>query len=220
VAALGARVRGPRRFVGHGHRFSIAAIGAPATRGAELLRAARGVALDAALWDQRGCLSPVTAFVLGDLPAAERFADALASALAALEQRMPRGRALPEAAAAIARERAEAEMRAAAGEPASLRAGPGTSWTVVCEPGAAPRPAPLHRFVRVHAVGEAELVAALRGAPLAGIAAAAVPFALLHELDASRICAPGRLQTPPLAWPRGGLGVLTSLARRATLETR
>jgi hypothetical protein len=132
---------------------------------------------------------------------------------------MPRGRIAPEAAAAIARERAEAEMRAAAGGAVSVRAGPGTSWTVVCEAGTALRPAPLHRFVRVQAASTGEWAAALRGAPLAGVAAAAAPPALLYELDASRVCAPGRLQTPPLAWPRGGIGVLTSLARRTSLET-
>ncbi|HEY8495167.1 MAG TPA: acyl-CoA reductase [Myxococcota bacterium] len=218
VAALGARVRGPRRFVAHGHRVSVALIGEPATRGGELLRTARGVALDVALWDQLGCLSPIAAYVLGERRAAERFAEALAAALAALERRMPRGRVEPAAAAAIARERAEAEMRAAAGEPVVVHAGPGTSWTVVCEPGAQARPAPLHRFVRVHAVGGDELVGALRALPLAGVATAGVPFAAGLAGDASRVCLPGRLQTPPLAWPRGGLGVLTSIARRVAIE--
>src|SRR5690606_17223353 len=108
---------------------SVALIGEPATRGGELLRTARGVALDVALWDQLGCLSPIAAYVLGERRAAERFAEALAAALAALERRMPRGRVEPAAAAAIARERAEAEMRAAAGEPVVVHAGPGTSWT-------------------------------------------------------------------------------------------
>lgn len=219
IAALSARVAPAHRFVGHGHRVSLAVIGEGATRGAALLRAARGVALDAALWDQLGCLSPIAALVLGDLPAAQRFAEALAGALTALEHRMPRGRVEPAAAAAITRERAEAELRAAAGQPVSLRAGTGTAWTVVCEAGVRLRPAPLHRFLRVQAVTQQELGDVLGGAPLAGIAACAVPHGLLLEGDASRLCAPGRLQTPPLAWPRGGLGVLTSLARRATIES-
>lgn len=219
IAALAARVAPARRFVGHGHRFSLAIVGDAATRGAALLRAARGVALDVALWDQLGCLSPVAAFVLGDGRAAERFAEALAGALGALERRMPRGRIEPAAAAAIARERTEAEMRAAAGEAVSIRTGAGTAWTVICEAGPRLRPAPLHRFVRVQAVDEAELAGALRGAPLAGLATCGVPHALLLDGDASRLCAPGRLQTPPLAWPRGGLGVLTSLARRVGVET-
>jgi hypothetical protein len=218
IAALGARVPPSHRFVGHGHRFSLAIVGEPATRGSALLRAARGIALDVALWDQLGCLSPVAAFVVGELRAAERFAEALASALTALEHRMPRGRIEPATAAAIARERAEAEMRVAAGEPVSIRTGTGTAWTVVCEAGPRLRPAPLHRFVRVQAVREGELVDALRGAPLAGLATCGVPRGLLLDGDASRLCAPGRLQTPPLAWPRGGLGVLTSLARRVGIE--
>ncbi|MEB2344697.1 MAG: hypothetical protein OZ948_08155 [Deltaproteobacteria bacterium] len=219
IAALAARVAPARRFVGHGHRVSLAVIGEAATRGAALLRAARGVALDTALWDQLGCLSPIAVFVLGDLRAAERFAEALAGALTALEHRMPRGRIEPAAAAAITRERAEAELRAAAGEPVALRTGSGTAWTVVCEAGARLRPAPLHRFVRVQAVTPPELGGVLRGAPLAGLATCAVPHGLLLDGEASRRCAPGRLQTPPLAWPRGGLGVLTSLARRATIES-
>jgi hypothetical protein len=219
VAAIGARVA-PRRFVGHGHRFSLAVVGGSSALGSQgLLKAARGVALDVALWDQLGCLSPLAAVVIGDLRDAERFAEALAAALAALEKRMPRGRVEPAAAAAIARERAEAEMRAAAGEAVSVRAGEGTSWTVVCEAGLARRPAPLHRFVRVQAASEAELFDAYRGAPLAGVAAMGAPATGLLEGGASRVCLPGRLQTPPLSWPRGGLGVLTSLARRASIES-
>lgn len=222
VAALAARVAEPRRFVGHGHRYSVALLGA-LDDGHALLRAARGLALDVALWDQLGCLSPVVVYVLGERGVAERVADALASALAALEHRMPRGAVAPAAAAAIARERARAEMRAAAGAPVTVRAGTGTSWTVVCEPGPAQRPAPRHRFVRVQWV-DAGVLDALRGEPLAAVALEAAPptrrtlAGALAAAGASRVCAPGRLQTPPLAWPRDGLGVLTSLARRIACE--
>jgi hypothetical protein len=219
VAALGARVRGERRFVAHGHRYSVALIGA-LDDGHALLRAARGLALDVALWDQLGCLSPVAVYVLDDPALARRLAEALATALAALERRMPRGRIAPAAAALVTRERAEAEMRAAASDAeASVHAGPGTSWTVVCETGLARRPAPLHRFVRVQCV-DAGVLETLRGEPLAAVAVAGdeptrrALSGALAESGVSRICAPGRLQTPPLEWPRGGLGVLTSLARR------
>lgn len=223
IAAIGAQVRPPRRFVAHGHRHSIGLVGRLAD-GRDVLHAARGLALDVALWDQLGCLSPIAVYVLDDdLEAAERLADALASALAALERRMPRGRVDPHAAAAIARERAEAEMRAAAGARVTLRCGEGTSWTVVCEPGCESRPAPLHRFVRVHAVGS-EIFAALADQPLAA-AALDGPQAETGEFawrllagGASRVCLPGRLQTPPLSWPRGGLPVLASLARRVGAE--
>lgn len=223
VAALAKRVRPPGRFVAHGQRFSVALLGG-LEDGHALLRAARGLALDVALWDQLGCLSPIAVYVLDGPAAAERVADALAATLAALEHRMPRGRIPPEAAALVTRERAEAEMRAAAGAAVSLRTGPGTSWTVVCEPDATSRPAPLHRFVRVQAVTEPEALAALGSAPLAAVALDGDEATrrswtgALVAAGVTRICAPGRLQTPPLAWPRGGIGVLTSLARRIACE--
>jgi hypothetical protein len=219
VSALAARVAPPRRFVGHGHRFSLALLGPGATRGEALASATEGLALDVALWDQLGCLSPVSVHAADPDPrAAERVAEALAGALARVEVRLPRGRIGVETAAAIARARAEAELRAA------VIASPGTAWTVACERDPALRPSPLHRFVRVHPARDAgEALAALRphAAQLAAVALAgfgAQEGALasqLLELGASRTCPPGQLQSPPLSWPRDGMGVLLPLAHGA-----
>jgi hypothetical protein len=223
VAAIGAAVVPPRRFVAHGHGVSLALLGPDATRGLACERSAGALALDVALWDQLGCLSPVSVGVVDpDAQAADRVAEALAVALQRLEQRMPRGRIEPAAAAAIVRERSEAEMRAAGGAPVRIFASPGTSWTVVREADAQSRPSPLHRFVRVHPSPDlAHALSSLRSrrASLAAVAVAgfaagdaAVATALL-ELGASRVCAPGTLQTPPHGWPRDGLGVLAPVAR-------
>src|SRR5262247_401505 len=120
IAELWARVPDARRVVARGHRFSLAALGPEATRGPALRRAAAALALDVALWDQLGCLSPVSVHAVDPDPqAADRVAEALADALQRAEVRWPRGRVDRGAAAAIVRERAEAEMRAAA--PASNR---------------------------------------------------------------------------------------------------
>ncbi|RIL03509.1 MAG: hypothetical protein DCC71_14950, partial [Proteobacteria bacterium] len=40
----------------------------------------------------------------------------------------------------------------------------------------------------------------------------------LANLGASRVCAPGALQAPPLDWPRDGRPVLLPLARFHSLE--
>lgn len=228
VAAIGAAVAPSRRFVAHGHRVSLTLLGPEATRGAACEHHAAAIALDVALWDQLGCLSPVSVTVADPAAgAADRVAEALGAAVARLETSMPRGRIAPAAAAAIVDERAQAEVRAAGGLQVRVLASPGTSWTVVREADAQPRPAPLHRFVRVHpAADPACAVAALqsRHPPLAAVAIAgfgAAEAALasrLLELGASRVCAPGALQTPPLAWPRGGFGVLTPLARHSSDE--
>lgn len=229
VAAVAAKVEPPRRVVSYGHRLSLAAVGAAATLGTALDRAAEGLALDVALWDQLGCLSPIAVYVADPAPAAaDRIAEALARSLAKVEERLPRGRLEPAASAAIAQARAEAEMRAAAGRGVVLHASATTAWTVVREDAPLTRPAPLHRFVRVHPVRDgAGLVEALRplGPQLAAVAldgfGADEPdlARALADLGASRLCRPGAMQSPPLAWHHDGRGVLAPLARFTDLET-
>jgi hypothetical protein len=230
VAAVRARVPGARRVVAHGHRLSLAALGPAATQARALRDAASALALDVALWDQLGCLSPVSVHVVDPEPrACDRVAEALADALATAEERWPRGRAAPATAAAIQAARDEAELRGATGRPVRVIASPDTAWTVVREDTPGLRESPLNRFVRVHpAESEARLLAALApvASHLAGVAtagfgpqAAAVARALA-ALGASRVCAPGTLQTPPLAWHREGEGVLQPFARFTDVEVR
>jgi hypothetical protein len=227
IAALAARTAPSRRLVAHGHRVSVAALGSEATRGDALRKACAGFAVDVAAWDQLGCLSPIALYVQGDAAAARRTGEALASALREAALRWPRGRVEPAAAAPFANERDAAELRVASGAAISLHTGPPSSdFCIVVESDACLRPAPLHRFVRVHPVADAgALLAAL--APLrrhlAGVALAgfgseqASLVRALAQLGASRVCEPGALQAPPLGWESGGRGVLASLARFPSL---
>jgi hypothetical protein len=219
VASVRARARGARRVVTQGHRLSLAALGPEAARGPALAPTAEALALDVALWDQLGCLSAVSVHVVET--------DPLATALAVAEERWPRGRVPASAAAAIGAERDEAELRGATGRPVRVFAGPGSTWTVVREDAPALRSSPLHRFVRVHPAGSTqELFAALApvsrhlaGVALAGFGAQTREVSrALATLGASRVCAPGTLQTPPLAWHHEGLGVLLPLARVSDVE--
>ena len=222
IAALAARIAPPQRFVAHGHRVSLAALGPQALAGAPLLAACAGLAADIALWDQLGCLSPVAVYVQGDAAAARRAAEALAGALRALSARWPHGRVEASAGARFAHERDAAELRVAAGAALALHADTDAGFCVVCECDAALRPAPLHRFVRVHPLSDArallEALTPLRrhlaGVALAGFGAEEPALArALAELGASRVCEPGALQAPPLSWESEGRGVLASLAR-------
>jgi hypothetical protein len=220
IDAVAARVTPHQALLRHGHRFSLALLGRAACDGAALEDAARGLALDTALWDQLGCLSPVAAYVCGDADACRRVGEALARALEQVERELPRGAVDPRAAVLFAHERAGAELRIAAGQPVALHAAADASWAVVCEPDAAPRPAPLHRFVRVHRLTAPDqlgaalgpLAAQLAGVAVAGFGRAEAEVAIsLRRLGASRVCAPGELQSPPLDWPRDGLPALGSL---------
>jgi len=227
VAAIGARVHPPRRLVSYGHRLSVAAVG-PAALGGDAVRdITERLALDVALWDQLGCLSPVAVFVSGRAGAAE-FAAELAAALGDIEKRLPLGELGKAAAARIALERSDAEMRAAAGAEVDVHADPEMRFTVILEDGAAVRPAPGHRFIRVIPfIDPSELLAGLRplGVHLAAVGLAAFGpdtatlAARLAELGASRICPIGTMQAPPLAWRHDNRPVLEPLARFTDFES-
>jgi hypothetical protein len=225
VGRIEARIPPSRRLVRYGHRVSVAVI--PIAAGDPRWPAvADGLALDVALWDQLGCLSPVAVYVVGRgglVP--EEIEQEMVRAFEAVEPRLPRGKLGAEAATAEAHERAEAELRAAS-DPA-LRLHCGAAWTLVCERDLRFRNAPLHRFVRVHAVADAaELQTAL--APLsrhlAGVAfepgeSSPEPWlSALQRVGPSRICRPGRLQAPPLAWSHDGQGPLRPLVRFTDME--
>jgi hypothetical protein len=211
--------------VRHGHRLSVAVLGAGASAGDALAHAADALALDVALWDQQGCLSPVALYVLGTGRVPAGLLDALADAFERTAARLPRGRLDAAAAARLAHERDIAELRAAADPAVALRSGPG--FTLVAEPDARFRGSPLHRFLRIHPVaGPEALLAALAGlAPhLAAVGCAGLgPLAArlapeLAGLGASRVCPLGSLQAPPLAWCHDQQGVLLPLARLADVE--
>jgi len=223
IAALAARVQPPRRLIASGHRLSVAALGPEALRGPALDAAAGGIALDVALWDQQGCLSPLVVYAVGsDGEAPDRLAEALAHALASLERRLPRGALDAAAAAAFRNECDSAELRAAERPGVRLLGGVAQRWAVVREVDAALRPAPLNRFVRVSPIENPELLSSalrplaahLAGVALAGFGASQDGVARgLADLGASRLCRPGELQSPPLAWHHEGRPLLLPFAR-------
>jgi hypothetical protein len=221
VAALRALVPVDRVFVGHGHRLSVAAVGAQV----EVEAAARPLAIDLALFDGRGCLSPAYVLVI-DHPAgrARALAAALAAELERLEKTLPRGRAEVAEETWVHERRTSAALR----EGSELFApGSSTAWSVMLEP-PEPRPGPgLLRTVPLIPVSDLETLAAwCRGlsphlssigqmgwgtqvSRLAGIAARA---------GGSRVCALGRMQLPPIDWHHDGRGSLSALIRRVDVE--
>jgi hypothetical protein len=216
VAAVRAHARSDAAVVAHGHKLSVAVLGDDAEARSGLAEAAERLAVDVTLWDQLGCLSPIACWVVGAPARAGAFAEALARALDARGRSVPRGEVERDAAARLASERSEAELRAAAGDGVALLSGEG--FDVVLETEARPRAAPLHRFVRVHPVGSLDALAdalapiapRLAGVAHAGLAEASVERCA-RGLGVSRAAPFGRLQAPPLDWARDGVGVLSGL---------
>jgi hypothetical protein len=226
IAAVQARVRPPRRLVVDGHRLSLAAV-VPPKEAAPLSHLADRLALDVALWNQLGCLSPIAVYVVGNSEQAAALALALAHSLAEAEKAWPRGAIEAAAASTIARERAEAELRLAAGHAVAVHSSNTTAWTVILEEGPERRLAPLNRFIRVIPVANSSLLleavrplrAHLAAVAIEGFGADTLGLARsFADLGASRICAPGKLQSPPLDWRHGGQGALTPLLRFTDFE--
>jgi hypothetical protein len=222
IRSISTRLQPHQRFVAYGHQFSVGILGPRlAAEHDALRRGITGFALDIARWDQTGCLSPVILYLVGLDPATNlTIAGLLAEALEELHVSMPRGPLSVRVGASHANEIAEARMRQA-NERASLFEG--TDSVVVLEMSSEPRPAPLHRFIRLLPVADidtlGESLAAFAG-QLSTVASIGFPEtesqrlrAILANIGVSRFSQPGRLQTPPIDWPHDGMPLLSPLAR-------
>lgn len=159
--------------------------------------AAGALARDVAAFDQRGCLSPRAAVVLGAREDARRFAGFFAGAMATRAREVPRGR-LDAAEAAEIRRFLDAATYA--GE--LLPAGPGA---VCVTHGVKLALAPVGRHVTVSAAPD--LAAALRDVDAALVTAVGVagPSELAREVAAAlpgaRVSPLGRMQCPAFDGP-------------------
>jgi hypothetical protein len=214
IAAIAGAVR--RRFIGHGHRISFAAIGRERLRdGAAVQLLADRLAYDVSLWDQQGCLSPQLCYLEtgGDI-APTHFAGLLAHALAEYARALPPRRLGLEEKAQVLRFRQEAEWRRAGGEGASVYASVDSAeWSISVEQDAEFLPSCLNRCIRLKVVESLEeipdaVAAHRRHLEAAGVAVGGERLAAAVEMLAAsgvhRVCPIGAMQQPPLSWPQGG----------------
>jgi acyl-CoA reductase-like NAD-dependent aldehyde dehydrogenase len=87
IADVRAKARNGVRVLGHGSGMGVALVSASA----DLSRAARALSDDVVVFDQRGCLSPRIALVIGDEARAAALGDALHAELERLGASVPRG---------------------------------------------------------------------------------------------------------------------------------
>jgi hypothetical protein len=230
AAAITSLVDRGTRLLAHPHRVSFVYVGASAigTRAGASSVAAR-LAVDMALHDQKGCLSPVGALVEGGRRAVLRFADQLAAGLADRQQVWPRAALGPAAALCVRAFHDAFAVIAAERRGARAFAGDGLAWVVgVPAAGGGPPPsAPPGRCLWVAAVvdaGEARrTVGRWRGATASlGIAGNASERrrarSLADWLGAWRLAPVGRMQSPPLAWRQDGARPVLDLLPRPAAE--
>ena len=209
------RSRSTGRFIGHGHKVSFALVGRETLDDPHLAHsAAAAIALDVAIWDQRGCLSPQLCFVEGDFASALRFAELLAPDLDRMAREVPPGKASLEENLAVRRFRDDIEWPQT-GRPGGTLLAPKDSldWSIAVEREPRFFPTPLRRSLRVLPIrGENELRAVLaparRHLEAAGLAVVQSRRRAWSELLGSagvhRVCDVGHMQRPSLAWAQGG----------------
>lgn len=222
--------RGARdNFTGFGARVSGVVLTAGACAASANDTTVREVACDSARFEQRGCLSPHHVFV-GDATgaAARALAARLATNLRALSAGPlpPPSRLALADAAAIRGVREHARWRAIGGRDVALWEGPLPGWTVVYDRDASFTTSPGFRTIVVSPYADpADLARRLE--PVAGRVEAfafkcepaidtpddvARIRAVLERAGATYLCAPGRMQSPPIDWPHGGGAFLRALA--------
>lgn len=193
IADVRAKAREGVRVRGHGSGMGVALVSSTA----DLARAARGLADDVVVFDQRGCLSPRIALVIGDEARTSELAEALHAELDRLGGTVPRG-ALP------ADERA-ASGRYVATMTYACRVLVGSQHAVGIGPTGAPLVLPpAYRHVHVAACGSLEQAKAL----LAPFAKAVVTIGSDDPTTARAVAPPwarlsslGLMQRPPLDGP-------------------
>lgn len=209
--------RATQRFVGHGDRESVVLV--CRDEALPLDELAARIALDAALYEQRGCLSPHTVLVeAADADTLGRLADALAVQLDAVAERIPCGPASVAERAVVRTASDEIEWTSGG---RVVRADGGM---VLIDPRPGLHPPIGHRTLRVQAIAHLHELHALlpvdriECVAIAGDATAVLPT--LQRLGVSRVCPPGRMQEPPIHWPRGQhppLGALRGPVGRGTM---
>ncbi len=200
------------RIVTFGPKLSLGWVGP----GADLGQAARGMALDIATFDQRGCLSVHAVFT--EPPIADDFSAALASALNELATELPPGRTDPAGRAGVRLAREDADLRGLTCYGNALDNG-----TVIRETDLQIIPSPGLRSVRIHPAADVpplhEWRRRLQGLAIAGGLPPAVHEAFL-EAGVSRFAPAGALQTTDAAWRNDGIDLAAEFAGSTNRESK
>ena len=224
ISDIRARISVGTIFIGHGHKISVAVVGQGSLNSiSDAQGTAKRLAIDIAMYDQSGCLSPQNVWIeTGGRVGPGQFAGMLSEELAGLAGTLPPGPFGVGQAAAISAFRSEYEFRSAAGHGACrCFFGDRLSYTVIVDPDPSFCPSPLGRTILVKPIDRisewAGCLTSIAG-HVQGIGAAPMAdfrevFRDCRNLGASYFCEIGRMQRPPITWQNGGIPCLRSLLK-------
>jgi hypothetical protein len=213
------------KFLGYGHKMSLAVVAKEAMTEDNLPQLARAAAFDASVYDQQGCLSPHVFYVEeGGQLGPRKFAAALAEAMAAYQARVPSGRLSVQEAAEVVKFRSGYEFAAASDRRIAVWTSPpgdaASGYAVIYDDNPAFVASCLNRTVLVKpADGYKRVLEAIQKfAPristvgIAPMNERALAFAgELARMGVPRVCPIGQMQRPPLTWHHDGRPNLADL---------
>ena len=209
-------VRGNQRFIPHPHRFSFGVVFSDPD-----FASVSGVARDACLFDQQGCLSPHVIYVQPEI--VREYAARLADAMAEFEKENPRATLCTADESEINAMRGEFAFRAThSAEIAIWQSENSSAWTVLLDNNSQFTPSCLNRVIIVKPLPDdlGPAILRVRGQlSTAGIFPVNLENAeRVAATGVTRICPLGQMQFPPLTWHHDGRTVLASLVRWIDLE--
>jgi len=220
------------RVLVHGHKLGFGVIGRKRLRHQGLEDLVAAVAYDCSMFDQQACLAPHGYYLEeGGEVSPQEFAQALSTAMAGMNEKMPRGRISPAESAAINQLRGKYEFKELRGDDVLLFASPhGTDWTVVYERDPEIfRPSPLNRALWIWGVDDVfRILPTIKPlSPFLQNAAVAIGderekefIRRLGELGVTRITSPGKMLLPSMMWHHDGISPLASLLRWCDVEKK
>ncbi len=215
-------------LVAYHHRLSFGAVAREALTATDAGAVGEAVALAAAVFDQRGCVSPHLIFAeVGGEVDPKAWAAQVADACARTGRTLPAGRWTAGEASAVQQLRGAMEMKASVDPSVSLETGERLAWTVVVDAGASPESPCAGRTVRIRPVDDlaqipsivAGLAPVLQTVGFAGPADRAEALAeALSIVGVTRVCSFEDQPFPPPWWKHDGRSPLTPLVRWTELD--
>lgn len=203
------------RAIYHGHKLSLGVVSKEAIHPS----LAEQAAIDIALYDQRGCLSPHVYYVEeGGAASPLEFAQWLAQALYVVSYQLPKGATSPGEAAQIQQLRGALPLKGGKVFPSPK----GLDWTVLYDPDPSFLVSPLARTIWVKPVETLGRIPAYLEPvrPFLQAVGIAVPterqpeiVPFLARMGVTRICPIGKMQKPPMTWHHDGRFRLLNLLR-------
>ena len=215
IAAMQSLIPANTPRILHGHKLSFGII----AREAVSEDLATKVAMDIALYDQQGCLSPHLYYVeSGGENTALDFAKHLAEALQQLSLKLPKG--LCDDAVAGKTQQLRGTLPLKGGT--VFKSVDGTDWTVLFEPSPEFTSAPLGRCIWIKSVDDLSKIPSLMISVKNRIQAIGIAIPktradgiveAVSKIGGCRICPIGEMQRPPLNWSHDGQKRLLPLLR-------